>query len=83
VLTLYLPVAYPLDLVRRRLQAQGARGYSGEQYAGAIDCLRKTISRGGYRGLYSGMVPNILKVVPAVSVSYLVFERTKNYLAAV
>ena len=34
----------------------------------------------GFRGLYRGLVPNFLKVAPAVSVSYVVYECTRHAL---
>ena len=34
----------------------------------------------GFRGLYRGLVPNFLKVAPAVSVSYVVYEYTRRAL---
>ena len=34
----------------------------------------------GVRGLYRGLLPNILKVVPAVSISYAVYENMKKSL---
>jgi solute carrier family 25 phosphate transporter 23/24/25/41 len=34
----------------------------------------------GVRGLYRGLLPNIIKVVPAVSLSYVVYEHMKRLL---
>ena len=34
----------------------------------------------GMRGLYRGIVPNMLKVVPACSISYLVYEQARNQM---
>ncbi len=34
----------------------------------------------GVRGLYRGLLPNIIKVVPAVSISYVVYESMKKAL---
>ena len=34
----------------------------------------------GPKGLYRGMVPNFCKVAPAVSISYFVYERTRERL---
>lgn len=73
-------VAYPLDLVRRRLQAQGVAGVTGAKYRGAVDCFVSVVKYEGAVGLYKGMGPNILKVVPAVSISYIVYEEMKRYL---
>lgn len=38
------------------------------------------ISQEGVPGLYRGITPNFLKVVPAVSISYVVYEHMKKIL---
>ena len=45
-----------------------------------MDVLKKTIQKEGIIGLYRGMTPNLLKVVPAVSISYVVYEAMKKQL---
>lgn len=34
----------------------------------------------GLRGLYRGLIPNFLKVAPAVSVAYVMYEQIKKVL---
>jgi len=68
-------VSYPLTLARTRLQAHGMQ--DSEKYTGTIDVFRRTVQRDGWSGLYRGMVPNMVKVVPAVGISYVVYERVK------
>ena len=34
----------------------------------------------GFRGFYRGIAPNFLKVLPAVSISYVIYERAKGML---
>jgi len=43
---------------------------------GAVTLLRVIIKRDGLRGLYRGLLPNFVKVLPAVSISYVVYERS-------
>lgn len=69
-------VAYPLALVRTRLQAPGAHAH----YSGMLDCFRKILAADGVKGLYRGLVPNFAKSIPAVAASYAVFEKTKQFL---
>lgn len=38
------------------------------------------ISHEGVPGLYRGITPNFLKVIPAVSISYVVYEHMKKVL---
>jgi hypothetical protein len=34
----------------------------------------------GLRGLYRGIIPNFMKVIPAVSISYVVYEKLRTSL---
>jgi len=70
---------YPLNLVRTRLQASGSSGHP-ERYTGVMDVATKTWKRDGWRGFYRGLFPTLAKVVPAVSISYVVYEQTKRRL---
>jgi len=72
-------VAYPLQLIRTKLQAQGMEGRP-RRYNGILDCFRQTTRDHGFKGLYKGIGPNFLKAVPAISISYLVYEKTSRYL---
>lgn len=38
------------------------------------------VTQEGVSGLYRGISPNLLKVIPAVSVSYVVYEYTRMFL---
>lgn len=71
--------AYPLALVRTRLQAQGIGG-EPTKYTGTMDVLYKTYSREGIRGLYKGSLTNLAKLAPAAGISWFVFEETKVFL---
>jgi len=70
---------YPLNLLRTRLQSQGTAIHP-PTYDGWRDCVRKTVEHEGFRGLYKGLTPNLLKVVPAMSISYVVYESSKNVM---
>ncbi|XP_076891149.1 calcium-dependent mitochondrial ATP-magnesium/phosphate carrier protein 2-like [Bidens hawaiensis] len=71
-------VVYPLQVVRTRMQAQTPSGSTA--YKGMFDVFLKTYQKEGTRGFYKGLVPNLLKVVPAASITYLVYETMKNTL---
>ncbi|CCO30620.1 hypothetical protein BN14_04650 [Rhizoctonia solani AG-1 IB] len=70
---------YPLNLVRTRLQASGSSGHP-QAYDGILDVARKTMKKEGWRGFYKGLLPTLAKVVPAVSISYVVYETSKRRL---
>ena len=48
--------------------------------AGFVNLAKSIVKRDGVTGLYRGIAPNFLKVLPAVSISYVVYERAKNQL---
>ncbi|KAK4688162.1 hypothetical protein P7C73_g1947, partial [Tremellales sp. Uapishka_1] len=70
---------YPINLLRTRLQASGSSGHP-QVYTGFMDVARQTLAREGWRGLYKGLLPSILKVGPAVGVSWIVYEDAKRRL---
>ncbi|KAF9464486.1 mitochondrial carrier domain-containing protein [Collybia nuda] len=70
---------YPLNLLRTRLQASGSSGHP-QKYTGVLDVALKTWERDGWRGFYRGLFPTLAKVVPSVSISYVVYEHSKRRL---
>ncbi|KAF5938460.1 hypothetical protein HYC85_022719 [Camellia sinensis] len=67
-------VAYPLDVIRRRMQMVGwkdaASVVTGDgkskaplEYSGMVDAFRKTVRHEGFGALYKGLVPNSVKRV--------------------
>lgn len=72
-------IVYPLNVLRTRLQTQGTAMHK-ETYTGIIDVAVKTVSREGYRGLYKGLTPNLLKVAPALSITWMVYEKSKRLM---
>ena len=70
-------VSYPLARVRTCLQSQGLPGREKE-FNGMVDCFGKTLKRDGLKGLYRGIIPNFMKSIPAISISYAIFESVKK-----
>ncbi|XP_067001152.1 mitochondrial adenyl nucleotide antiporter SLC25A23 isoform X2 [Anabrus simplex] len=73
--------SYPLALVRTRLQAQvlTAGNAVPAQYT-MTGLIKNIIQQEGFSGLYRGITPNFMKVAPAVSISYVVYERARQAL---
>lgn len=46
-------------------------------YKGFFDAAHRTYQREGFFGFYRGLVPSLAKVVPAVSISYVVYEQVR------
>ncbi|KAI4277355.1 MAG: hypothetical protein LQ337_001846 [Flavoplaca oasis] len=72
-------VVYPINLLRTRLQSQGTAVHP-PTYTGFMDVTRKTVKGEGVRGLFKGITPNLLKVIPAVSITYVVYDNSKRVL---
>lgn len=48
-----------------------------EAKLGFVSLAKKIVKKEGVAGLYRGIAPNFLKVLPAVSISYVIYERAK------
>lgn len=46
----------------------------GYRYKGVWDAIRVILTQEGFRGLYKGIVPNLLKVAPSMASSWASFE---------
>ncbi|XP_015222673.1 calcium-binding mitochondrial carrier protein SCaMC-2-B isoform X5 [Lepisosteus oculatus] len=67
--------SYPLALVRTRMQAQAS--VEGAPQMSMTGLFRHILRTEGASGLYRGLAPNFMKVIPAVSISYVVYENLK------
>lgn len=67
------------DVLRRRFQINTMSGM-GYQYKSVTDAVRVIIRHEGVRGLYKGIVPNLLKVAPSMAANWLSFEMTRDFL---
>jgi len=52
----------------------------GYQYKSIGDAVRVIVAQEGMRGLYKGLVPNLLKVAPSMAANWLSFELTRDFL---
>ncbi|XP_033994035.1 calcium-binding mitochondrial carrier protein SCaMC-1-like [Trematomus bernacchii] len=70
--------SYPLALVRTRMQAQASLDTTDQPSMSNL--MKKIVAKDGFFGLYRGILPNFMKVIPAVSISYVVYEYMKTGL---
>ena len=84
-------VVYPLDTVKRRLQAQAlvlstdgisSNNHFHQCYRGMWDCFVTIYRREGYAAFYRGMVPSVLKTTISTSLSFALYRWTRNALAS-
>jgi solute carrier family 25 phosphate transporter 23/24/25/41 len=54
----------------------------GYRYASIWDAIKIIVAEEGIRGLYKGIVPNLLKVAPSMASSWLSFEVTRDFLVS-
>ncbi|XP_009352376.1 mitochondrial adenine nucleotide transporter ADNT1 [Pyrus x bretschneideri] len=84
-------VAYPLDVIRRRMQMVGwkdaasvvvgdGKSRASLEYTGMVDAFRKTVRHEGFGALYKGLVPNSVKVVPSIAIAFVTYEVVKDVL---
>ncbi|KAG0571231.1 hypothetical protein M758_6G213100 [Ceratodon purpureus] len=70
---------YPYQVVRARLQQRPSEdGVS--RYVNTWHTFKATLRYEGFRGLYKGIVPNLLRVVPSSSLTFLVYESVMKFL---
>ncbi|KKA20527.1 Uncharacterized protein T310_5446 [Rasamsonia emersonii CBS 393.64] len=69
---------YPFDVLRRRFQINTMTGM-GYHYTSIWDAIKIIVAEEGIRGLYKGIVPNLLKVAPSMASSWLSFEVTRDF----
>ncbi|KAH9711229.1 Folate transporter 1 [Citrus sinensis] len=72
-------LTYPFQVIRARLQ-QRPSGNGIPRYVDSWHVIRETARFEGLRGFYRGITPNLLKNVPASSITFIVYENVLNFL---
>ncbi|KAG9473652.1 mitochondrial thiamine pyrophosphate carrier [Eleutherodactylus coqui] len=72
-------VTYPLDLFKKRLQVGGfeqARAAFGEvrTYQGLVDCVCRIQKEEGFRGLFKGLSPSLIKAAVSTGLTFFTYE---------
>ena len=71
-------VTYPHEVVRTRLrQAPTFTTDTGKvvvKYTGLIQCFKTVAKEEGFAGLYGGMTPHLLRVVPSAAIMFGMYE---------
>lgn len=65
---------YPFQLVRARIQDQH------QTYKNVIDVVIKTMQHEGIYGFYKGIIPCLIRVTPAASLTFIVYENLLIFL---
>ncbi|KAK4265220.1 hypothetical protein QN277_026302 [Acacia crassicarpa] len=70
-------VTFPLEVARKHMQA-GA--INGRQYSNMLHALVSILEKEGPAGLYRGLGPSWLKLIPAAGISFMCYEACKKIL---
>jgi len=70
-------VTYPLQVARTRMQQRGADPVA---YGSMIRALRTIYMRNSFRGLYRGIVANLLRVAPSSAITFMCYEQISQLL---
>lgn len=71
-------LAYPFEVIRRRMQVGGAVDHGG--FLLFSTTVRLIFAEGGVRGFFVGLTIGYLKVIPMLACSFFVYERSKKLL---
>jgi solute carrier family 25 carnitine/acylcarnitine transporter 20/29 len=70
-------IVYPVDVIKSRMQIDGI---GVTKYLNSIDCLKKSVSSEGYRFLYRGLTPTVLRAFPVNAATFAVVTWTMRLL---
>ncbi|XP_022731105.1 adenine nucleotide transporter BT1, chloroplastic/mitochondrial-like [Durio zibethinus] len=68
---------FPLEVARKQMQA-GA--INGRQYHNMLHALTSMLEKEGISGIYRGLGPSCMKLVPAAGISFMCYEACKSIL---
>ena len=74
-------MVYPIDLVKTRMQNQRSQRVGEMLYKNSIDCARKVIKNEGAKGLYSGVLPQLVGVAPEKAIKLTVNDLIRGYFS--
>ena len=71
-------MVYPIDLVKTRMQNQRGADPGQRLYNNSIDCFKKVVRNEGFRGLYSGVLPQLVGVAPEKAIKLTVNDLVRK-----
>lgn len=72
-------MVYPIDLVKTRLQNQRGAQPGQRLYKNSIDCFQKVFRNEGLRGLYSGVLPQLVGVAPEKAIKLTINDLVRGW----
>ncbi|POS84879.1 calcium-binding mitochondrial carrier protein-like protein Aralar1 [Erysiphe pulchra] len=74
-------VVYPIDLVKTRMQNQRSSRVGQMLYKNSLDCAKKVIKNEGVKGLYSGILPQLVGVAPEKAIKLTVNDLARSFFS--
>lgn len=76
-------ITYPTEFVKTQLQLDEGSAKSGQKrkYTGPVDCIKQTVQKNGFFGLYRGLSVLLYGSIPKSAVRFGAFEELKKYMA--
>ncbi|KAK3359933.1 mitochondrial carrier domain-containing protein [Lasiosphaeria hispida] len=72
-------MVYPIDLVKTRMQNQRGGAPGQKLYTNSLDCFKKVIRNEGFKGLYSGVLPQLVGVAPEKAIKLTVNDLVRRH----
>ena len=66
-------ICYPLDTIRRRMEVYG------KNYTSISNAYYTILNKEGIKGLYKGMIPNMIKIIPNNALRFGIFSCVCQY----
>ena len=67
-------ITYPYQVIKSRMQQVNSR------YSSTWATFMEIFSKQGVYGLFRGLVPNVIRVMPASAITFMTYEETKKFL---
>ncbi|KAG9236572.1 mitochondrial carrier domain-containing protein [Amylocarpus encephaloides] len=74
-------MVYPIDLVKTRLQNQRSSRVGEMLYKNSWDCAKKVVRNEGFKGLYSGVLPQLVGVAPEKAIKLTVNDLVRGHFS--
>lgn len=75
-------MVYPIDLVKTRMQNQRSSRVGEMLYKNSLDCAKKVIKNEGFKGLYSGVLPQLVGVAPEKAIKLTVNDLVRGHFSS-
>lgn len=75
-------VTLPLDIAKVRLQVQGKSAEIRKHYTGMADCIVRIAQEEGFRALWKGYLPALIRQICYTSLALVLYEPVRNMYAS-